>query len=167
MNSPNPYHSQTSGLKPSQTTVPDAVGPEDDDVEATQRTVEWESKALMAGYGAFFIGAIKSFLLTDATGRFLMITAGLSAAGLLIVAIILISRMRRDRKASYRDLLILAVMAGICFALFRNSIAQQERWQHIRNRLDAMRERLSKEENRGTELDRVNKEEDRNSNKDQ
>ncbi len=44
--------------------------PEDDDVEATQRTVEWESKALMADMGAFFIGAIKSFLLLDATVDF-------------------------------------------------------------------------------------------------
>lgn len=105
----------------------------DDEPESPNR-YEWESRALMAGFGTFFIGAIKNFLLLDATGFYLMLTAALAAAGTLIVTLIYLSRFQRTRTITKRELVAVAVMLGVTFAMFRNAAVTQQNWSEFKQR---------------------------------
>jgi hypothetical protein len=88
----------------------------------------------MAGFGTFFIGAIKNFLLLDATGFYLMLTAALAAAGTLIVTLIYLSRFQRTRTITKRELVAVAVMLGVTFAMFRNAAVTQQNWSEFKQR---------------------------------
>ncbi|MBL8816580.1 MAG: hypothetical protein JNL58_11165 [Planctomyces sp.] len=127
--------SQRAGLQ--RRTAPAVTDDLSDDDDSPNR-YEWESRALMAGFGTFFIGAIKNFLLLDATGFYLLLTAVLAGAGTLIVTLIYVSRFQRTRTITKRELVAVAIMLGVTFALFRNATVTQQNWSKFRQRFQQL-----------------------------